>query len=224
MMKRTLYHLPLSPACREVRVMLAEKKLEAVFAGEGNWPDSDAFLRLNPAGTVPVLVEEEGTAIAERGPIVEYLEEAYPIPPLLPAGAKARAEIRRLAAWFDGKFAQEISQPILFERVDKRQLRLGPPDMAVVRAALGRLGDHLDYIGTLCEQRKWLGGEELSIADLAAAAHLSCLDYLGDVPWRLHEDAKDWYVRLKSRPSFRPLLSDRVAGMPPPRHYADLDF
>jgi glutathione S-transferase len=223
-MKRTLYHLPLSPACREIRLMLAEKKLEAMLIGEGNWPDGDEFLRMNPAGTVPVLTEEDGTAIAERDPIVEYLEEAYPMPPLLPSGAKPRAEIRRLAAWFDGKFAQEVSQPILFERVDKRQLRLGSPDMNVVRTALERLSDHLGYIGSLCEARKWLGGDELSVADLTAAAHLSCLDYLGDVPWRLYEGAKDWYVRLKSRPSFRPLLSDRVAGMPPPRHYADLDF
>ena len=204
--------------------MLAEKKLEAMSVGEGNWPDGDEFLRMNPAGTVPVLLEEDGAAVAERGPIVEYLEEAYPMPPLLPSGAKPRAEIRRLAAWFDGKFAQEVSQPILFERVDKRQLRLGPPDMNIVRGALERLNEHLAYIASLCETRKWLGGEELSVADLAAAAHLSCLDYLGDVAWRAHEGAKDWYVRLKSRPSFRPLLSDRVAGMPPPRHYADLDF
>jgi glutathione S-transferase len=223
-MKRTLYHLPLSPACREVRLLLAEKKLEAVLVGEGNWPDGDEFLRLNPAGTVPVLVEEDGTAIAERSPIVEYLEEAYGETPFLPSGPKARAEIRRLTGWFDGKFGAEVTQPILFERVDKRQLRLGPPDMGIVRTALERLKDHLDYMSTLIEQRKWLGGEALSLADLTAAAHLSCLDYLGDVPWRQHEAAKDWYVRLKARPSFRPLLSDRVAGMPAPRHYADLDF
>jgi glutathione S-transferase len=110
------------------------------------------------------------------------------------------------------------------ERVDKRALRLGPPDMDAIRIALERLNGHLDYIGRLCEQRNWLAGDELSLADLAASAHLSCLDYLGDVPWRLHEGAKDWFVRLKSRPSFRPLLSDRLPGMPPPRHYADLDF
>lgn len=221
---RTLYHVPLSPSCREVRLLLVEKKVDCVLMGEGSWPDSDDFLRLNPAGTVPVFVEEDGTAISERDPIVEYLEEAYPDFPLLPVGAKARAEIRRLSKWFDGKFAQEVSQPILFERVDKRQLRLGPPDMNVVRTALERLRDHLDYVSTLCEQRKWLGGDELSLADFTAAAHLSCLDYLGDVPWRQHEGAKEWYVRLKSRPSFRPILSDRVGGTPPPRHYADLDF
>ena len=223
-MKRTLYHLPLSPACREVRLLLTEKKIETVLVGEGNWPDSEEFLRLNPAGTVPVLVEEDGASIAERSPIIEYLEEAYPSPAFLPEGARARAEIRRLTSWFDGKFGQEVSQPIIFERVDKRQLRLGPPDMGVVRAALERLNEHLGYISTLIEQRKWLGGEDLSLADLTAAAHLSCLDYLGDVPWRQYEGAKDWYVRLKSRPSFRPLLSDRVPGMPAPRHYADLDF
>jgi glutathione S-transferase len=221
---RTLYHMPLSPACRTVRLMLAEKKLETVMAGEANWPDMDAFLALNPAGTVPILVEEDGTPIAERGPIVEYLEEAYPLPSLLTGGVYARAEIRRLASWFDVKFAGEVSSPILFERVDKRALNLGPPDMDAVRTALERLKDHLDYLGRLCEQRNWLAGDELSLADVVAAAHLSCLDYLGDVPWRAHEGAKDWYVRLKSRPAFRPLLGDRIPGLAPPRHYADLDF
>jgi len=221
---RTLYHIPLSPGCRTVRLVLAEKKLETVLAGEASWPDSDVFLALNPAGSVPVLVEEDGAPVVEQGPIVEYLEEAYPLPALLPGGPRARAEIRRLVAWFDGKFAGEVTSPILMERVDKRALRLGPPDMDAIRVALERLNSHLDYIGRLCEQRNWLAGDELSLADLAASAHLSCLDYLGDVPWRLHEGAKDWYVRLKSRPSFRPLLSDRLPGMPPPRHYADLDF
>jgi glutathione S-transferase len=96
--------------------------------------------------------------------------------------------------------------------------------MMTVRQALERLDGHLQYVGRLAEARRWLAGEEVSLADIAAAAHLSCLDYLGDVAWRNHPEAKEWYVRLKSRPSFRPLLADLVPGLPPPRHYADLDF
>jgi glutathione S-transferase len=76
----------------------------------------------------------------------------------------------------------------------------------------------------LAERRRWLAGDSLSLADVAAAAQLSSVDYLGDVPWEGHPEAKDWYVRLKSRPSLRPLLKDHIAGVPPPKHYADLDF
>jgi glutathione S-transferase len=82
----------------------------------------------------------------------------------------------------------------------------------------------LDYIGYLTEQRRWIAGDELTLADITAAAHLSCVDYLGDVPWSDHPNAKDWYARIKSRPSFRPLLGDHIPGAPPPPHYADLDF
>ena len=69
-----------------------------------------------------------------------------------------------------------------------------------------------------------MAGEDYSLADIAAAAHLSTVDYLGDVPWTEHEEAKDWYARIKSRPSFRSLLEDNIPGVPPPKHYADLDF
>jgi len=166
---RTLHHLPLSPACREVRLALAEKKLEAQLLGEESWADGDAFLRLNPAGTVPILVEEDGFAVPDRAAILEYLEESYPAPALLPGGPRARSEIRRLMVWFDTKFTGEVSQPVLYEKVDKRLLRLGPPDMGVVRAALARLREHLDYVSVLIDVRRWLAGEEFSYADVAAA-------------------------------------------------------
>ncbi len=221
---RTLHQLPLSPQCREIRLALAEKRLDALLAGEDAWTDGAAFLLLNPAGTVPVLVEEDGTAIAERAAILEYLEEAYPTPSLLPGSPRARAEIRRLVFWFDGKFNTEVSAPLLFEQLDKRVLRMGPADMGVVRTAMDHMNGHLSYIGELADERKWLAGDIFSLADIAAAAHLSCLDYLGDVPWPQHPKAKDWYARIKSRPAFRPLLSDHISGVQPPRYYTDLDF
>ncbi len=79
-------------------------------------------------------------------------------------------------------------------------------------------------MGTLADHRSWLAGEELSIADLSAAAHLSVIDYLGDIPWTDFPVAKLWYQRIKSRPSFRPLLGDTLRGMPASASYADLDF
>ena len=73
-------------------------------------------------------------------------------------------------------------------------------------------------------RRNWLAGDRLTYADLAAAAHLSCVDYLGDAQWDENETAKTWYARIKSRPSFRPLLAERLPGMTPSPTYADLDF
>jgi glutathione S-transferase len=96
--------------------------------------------------------------------------------------------------------------------------------MTRVRAALGRLRGHLDYLGSLAEHRWWLAGDAMSLADLAAAAHVSAVDFTGDIPWTEYPAAKAWYQRIKSRPSFRPLLADMVRGMVPPAHYADLDF
>ena len=221
---RTLYHLWLSPVCRKVRIALAEKGLDFELEVERVWQRRDAFLRLNPAGSVPVLVEPDGTALAESSAVCEYLDEVYPEPPLIGASPSVRAETRRLVAWFDNKFHHEVTDKLLTEKLDKRFMGMGGPDSAAIRAGHNNIGTHLDYIGYLSERRTWLAGELLSLADAAAAAHLSALDYLGDVPWDDYPKAKDWYVRIKSRPSFRLLLEDRIPGLPPPKHYADLDF
>lgn len=223
-----LFHLPLSPACRKVRLALAEKGREVELVEERDWEEREDFLIMNPAGELPVLREEDGTVICGSGPITEYLDDIDPDKPLLPGDAHARAEARRLVEWFDRKFSEEVSTPLLYEKVTKRFMGAsqggGSPDMGVVRITLHNVRFHLDYISYLMEDRRWLAGEELSLADLAAAAHLSCLDYIGDVPWAQYPQAKDWYVRLKSRPSFRGLLADHLPGMPPPRVYANLDF
>jgi glutathione S-transferase len=97
-------------------------------------------------------------------------------------------------------------------------------DMRVVHIARENLRTHIKYIGFLMQERSWLAGNRLSAADLVAAAHISAIDYFGDVPWDLSERAKLWYARIKSRPSFRPLLNDRLAGVPPVAHFANLDF
>ena len=221
---RTLYHLLLSPVCRKVRMVLREKGVEFEMKTENTAQRRPEFLAINPAGEVPVLVEEDGSVIADSSAICEYLEEVWPDPPVLAGSPTERAEIRRLVAWFDGKFNWEVSENLVGEKIMKRHLGQGGPDSRAVRAGKKNIHYHLDYIAWLIERRTWLAGDRLSLADIAAAAHLSALDYLGDVPWDEHEAAKDWYARIKSRPSFRPLLADHLPGEPPPRHYADLDF
>ena len=221
---RLLYHLLLSPFSRKVRVVLGEKDLPFDLRAEKVWQRRPEFLALNPAAQVPVLVEDDGTVIADSGVITEYLEEVYPKPGLMGSDAKTGAEVRRLVAWFDLKFYREVTRNLTGEKVQKRFLGLGEPSSEAIRAGHANLPVHLDYIAWLTERRNWLAGDFFSLADVAAAAHISTLDYIGDVPWDKHGPAKDWYARIKSRPSFRPLLADHIPGLPPPKIYADLDF
>jgi glutathione S-transferase len=221
---RILYHLWLSPGARKVRLILKEKNLDFELKIERTWERRPEFLALNPAGEVPVLIEPGGSVLSDSAAIAEFLEEVYPDRPLIGLDPLQRAETRRLAAWFDVKFNAEVTQNLVEEKMTKRLLGQGQPNSATIRAGSANLRHHLDYIGWLVERRNYLAGDHFSLADIAAAAHLSAVDYLGDVPWESFESAKDWYARVKSRPSFRPLLADHIPGAAPPKHYADLDF
>lgn len=219
----TLYHAPLSPFCRKVRLSLAEKRVEVELFEERYWEQSPEFMRRNPAGKVPVL-KIDGQTMSESAAICEYLEEAYPAPPLLPKAREARFEVRRIVAWFDDKFHQEVTSKLLYERVNKKLMGQGYPDSASIKAGAKAIKYHLDYMTWLLDHRRWLAGDVMTLADFAAAAHLSSLDYISDVDWNRSEAVKDWYAKIKSRPAFRSILADVVPGFPPPRHYADLDF
>jgi glutathione S-transferase len=219
-----LFHLPLSPFCRKVRLVAAEKSIGVELQVEEPWRRNEEFLALNPACVVPVWVEDDGAILAESSAICEYLDEIDLSASLLGDTPGDRAETRRLAAWFDIKFYREVTDYLYGERVLKRIRRTGEPNSAAIRAGRQNITYHLYYIAWLTERRNWLAGGRLSLADLAAAAQLSTLDYLGEVPWDHAEGAKTWYQRVKSRPSFRTLLADSVPGFPPPAHYADLDF
>lgn len=218
-----LYHVPLSPFCRKVRLTLAEKRIEVELIEERYWEPSNDFLRRNPAGKVPVL-RWDSRVMPESQAICEWLEEKQPDPPLLPRNADQRYEVRRLCAWFDDKFHNEVTANLVYERVNKKVMGLGYPESRNVKFGATRIKFHLDYMAWLLETRRWLAGDVMTLADFAAAAHLSCLDYISDVDWNRQPAVRDWYSKIKSRPSFRSLLADQVPGFPPPAHYADLDF
>jgi len=218
-----LYHVALSPFCRKVRLTLAEKRVEVELVEERYWEQGPDFLRRNPAGKVPVMKWDNRT-MSESQAICEWLDETIPQPPLIPRDPDARYEVRRLCAWFDDKFHNEVTSKLLYERVNKKIMGLGYPDSKAVKAGATKIKYHLDYMGWLLDQRRWLAGDAMTLADFAAAAHLSCLDYNSDVDWNRSAAVKEWYAKIKSRPSFRSLLADQVPGFPPPAHYADLDF
>lgn len=221
---RKLYHYWLCPFSRKIRILLSEKKLSFELVVIKPWENNSSFFPLNPEGLPPVLTDDDGKNTANAYAIAEYLEEVYFEPSFLGKTSAQRAEVRRLIAWFDEKFNGEVTHNLVYEKVLKRKMGQGGPDSAAIRIGNANIHDHLEYISWLCDHRKWLAGDEFSLADISAAAHLSCIDYLGDVPWDKHPVAKLWYARIKSRPSFRDILAEVVPGIAVPPHYTNLDF
>jgi glutathione S-transferase len=229
----TLFHHPFCPHSRLVRLALAEYGIEFQLVEERVWERRHDFLVMNPAGTTPVLVADGVPAVPGAGNICEYLDETFGRDMdaerrLMRSTPSERIEVRRLMSWFNDKFHEEVSGPLVLERVYKRFMTEGQgggsPSTEAMRAARSNVRYHLAYIGWLAGNRNYLAGDRLTYADLAAAAHLSAIDYLGDVPWSEDETAKTWYARIKSRPSFRPILADWLAGVPASQTYVDLDF
>jgi len=218
-----LFHVPLSPFCRKIRLSLAEKKIEVELVEERYWEADPDFLRRNPAGKVPVL-RLDGIMMSESAAICEYIEETRPEPSLLPRDPVQRLEVRRLVTWFDDKFHHEVTSKLLYERVNKKMMKAGYPDSKNVKAGARAIKFHLGYMTWLLNHRRWLAGDAMTLADFAAAAHLSSLDYISDVDWNSCPEVKDWYAKIKSRPAFRSILADQVPGFTPPKHYNDLDF
>jgi glutathione S-transferase len=219
-----LYHSPLIPACRKVRLMLREKNIAHTLVNEDFWNRRIEFFAINPAGDVPVLVTEKNQSIIGSYAISEYLDEQFPDVQFFGNSTLERAEVRRLVEWFDIKFEREVTQLVLFEKVYKRLMGYGEPSSEAIRAGKRNIIYHLDYIAHLLLHRNWIAGEYLTLADITAAAHLSSLDYLGDVAWEQHPSVKEWYALIKCRPAFRELLEDRVQGFKPADHYTDPDF
>lgn len=218
-----LHHFPICPYSRKLRLILAEKQLDVTLEPHEPGRRDERLMSLSSWGEVPVL-EVEGHALSESLAIAEFLEERFPEVKLGGKDIWERAEIRRLVLHFDTKFAREVTDLLWRQKLIYRLKRSGTLNTAALRAGQENIRAHLDYLGWLAGERNWLAGDHLSLADLAAAAHLSVLDYLGDVPWETSAGAKEWYARIKSRPSFRGLLGDRIPQQAPAEHYADLDF
>lgn len=219
-----LFQFPLCPFSRKVRLLLGEKSVGYELVRESPWLRRDEFIDMNPAGQTPVMADpESGILLIDSGAICEYFEETIDKAALINGTAVNRAEIRRLVAWFDTQFYGDVVAPLMYERMEKRLVHRMTPDAKILREAMKRAIAHLDYVDFLLDHRNWIGGATLSLADLAAAAHISVADYLGGIDWKGHEQTKRWYAGLKSRPSFRPMLAERMEVIAPPKHYDKLD-
>lgn len=222
---RKLHHFPLCPFSRKIRIILAEKRLDYDLIKEKFWERSEAFLRLNPAGELPILLEAGNQPIADHFAITEYLESRYPDNNILSGNDFVQsAEIRRVAAWFDRKLFREVTKYFLYEKVVLSYQKQRAPHSGAIRAAQSNIHIHMRYIDFLLQRDKWLVGDQFSLADISAAAQFSVMDYLGEVPWREYPEVKIWYALIKSRPCFKSILQDRVSGFLPPKHYANPDF
>jgi glutathione S-transferase len=220
-----LYQFPLCPFSRKVRLLMEEKGVGYDLVRESPWLRRDEFLDMNPSGQTPVLVDDAfGVTLIDSSAICEYLEETVERATMIPGNAAARAEVRRLVAFFDEKFYGDVVGPLLYERALKRIVHRATPDAGALREAMKLANGHLDYIDYLVASRRWIGGQLISLADLACAAHLSVADYLGGLDWRGHEETRIWYSGMKSRRSLRAVLSDRMELVSPPEHYEKPDF
>ncbi|MBC2653496.1 glutathione S-transferase family protein [Novosphingobium aerophilum] len=220
-----LYQFPLCPFSRKVRLLLAEKGIGYELWRENPWEARDEFVRMNPAARTPVIRNDQrDITLVDSRAICEYFEETVDRNPLINGTAANRAETRRLVALFDENFFGDVTAPLVHERMKKRLVYRQSPDSRVLREAMKLAHEHLYYIDYLVDTRPWLAGSMMSLADLAAAAQISVADYLGGLDWAGHEQAKAWYSVFKSRPSFRPLLAERMEVIQPPSHYADVNW
>ena len=220
-----LYHFPLCPFSRKVQLALSEKKVPFALQLVYPWDADDAFHALNPAGRTPVLHHRERRlTLVDSQAICEYFEETESKSPLIPGSAAARAEVRRLVALFDDGLYNDVTAPLLHEKMKKRLILKQSPDSQILRSTMRLVHEHLDYIDWLIDTRRWLAGAQLSLADFAAASQISVIDYLGGIDWADHRQAHSWYRVMKSRPSFAPLLKQKMEGLPAPKHYADVNY
>lgn len=225
MTDRTLiYHYPLCPFCRLVRLAYYEKGIPHALLTEIPWERRPAFLDKNPLGTLPMITEPDEYMLSGADTICTYLNEIHQLPDLMGETPRGRAEIHRLIEWTHSVFYSDVVKPILSERVYKTLQHKGVPDSNILRAARQNYKILMPYLDWIASRRSYLGGRHLSYADLAVAAQLSVLDYLGELGWEKLPDIKVWYAKIKSRSSFKSLLQDKVGGIMPTEEYTNLDF
>jgi glutathione S-transferase len=206
------------------RIYLKEKALEHELIVDLPWKRKNVFSQHHVFSDLPTLVDQDGMVLEGWYAIIEHLEQSYRSNSLLGVTQKEKAESRRIATLFNEMFFADVTKNIVFEKVIKKHVENSSPDSSCIRKGNSEINRYFSHIADLVNRRNWLSGNEFSLADIAAAAQISCVDYIGSIGWDNYPTVKDWYVRIKSRPSFRDILHDRIANMSPPSYYQELDF
>ena len=201
-------------------------------SGSKIWKKSEAIFRLNPTGEVPIL-ENKNTSdrYVDSFIIAEFLVSMYNgdnellIGELLSKDENIKAEIRRIEMLFDKNFYYESAKCILEEKVynsflDEKKMI----NNKKYKIAQKNMEKYLGYVDYLLNTRDFTAKNTFSLADISIASQISSLDYLGEINWTKYQKVKDWYRVIKSKPSFRPILEDKIEGFKPSKNYNNIDF
>ena len=217
-----LFHYFLCPSSRFIRIILIEKKIDFdLFIEDYSNPTED-YLFKNPAGFFPVLNTSFNENIVGSLVIIEYLKNLN-LPPALMI-KKNENEIRRLLFWFETSFKNEVIIPLLKEKVFKRFEKNSMPNSHTIRSARANLKYHMQYFNYLIKDNDFFIDDKLSYVDLFYGASLTVLDYINELNFYDLEKLKNLYSAIKSRPSFKKILIDRVVGVNPHSDYLKLDY
>lgn len=219
-----LYHYPLCPFSRQVRLYAAELNLNINLIKVDYWQPTVDVLQMNPAGTLPIWQELNGFTVNGIYPLTEYMQEKHGDSKLMLYDINAKAEIRRLLSWCNDKMHGEVTNIFVNEKLTRLLANQGPPRTDLLRLAKSNLAIHMNYFSELLSKYSYIASDSMSIADLALASHISIIDYFGEINWDNWLFIRNWYAVIKSRPSFRTILNDKVAGLMPSFHYNNLDF
>lgn len=219
-----LYHHPICPLSRQVLILMREFAIECSVIKEDYWLKKPDFIKISPSGLLPILELNKDHYIAGYYPIIEYIREVREDFYLMPNDKFQRAETRRLIHWFNEKFYREVSKVLIDEKMIRLLMRLGQPRSDFLRIAKSNLNEHLKYLNTILERNGNLVSDKITCADIALAAQVSTIDYFGEINWDSWHKVKEWYLVIKSRPSFKVILEDRIPGFTPPKDYSNLDF
>ncbi|WPX97960.1 glutathione S-transferase family protein [Candidatus Fokinia crypta] len=224
-----LHYSSICPLSRMVRIALLEQKYQLHLVEENYVHDNHEILAINPLGTLPFMVFQDNTVIKNLWGIIDYIINKNDIfgHTVMPSFLKnfERAEILFNVEWFCTKFFNDVTLPIIQQKIVNFTTKRIPPNSTSIRNALRNMHIHMEYLKLSLAESNYIESSTPTIADYSAAAQISILDYTGDIMWNtINKRIKGWYSLIKSRPSFRTVLKDRILSLSPPPHYEDPDF
>ena len=232
MLKYNLYHYSFCPFSRKIRFLLDEIEITYKKIEIKPYEKNNEFIRLNTLNETPVLIDNnnkirviDSYIIADYLKNMEYrnftdLRDEY-----FGSNLNEELEINRLQMLFDKNFYNDITKPLLYEKVystfDETKKYYSN---SVVNKVVSNINAYVEYMEFLLVKNKWLADEKFSLADISAAAQISVIDYFGHINWKRFFKLKEWYNIIKSKKGFNDILNDKLPGFNPYINYNKIDF